>query len=167
MSRGLALSRFNLPPSNLYSRLFAPLPPNDNILHWALSKVNTAFQDLGDWVIATDLSLWDDLLGSSKRIIWIVSPQICRQAMTAAALDWSSHPLDHEHIFITPRLCQRSFGRVNCHIEFVSQFLDVPDFCPLTHVLIFYFPSKRWISRRGIRWLVRREKLVQRSPLVF
>jgi len=141
LSRGLALSRFNLPPADLYSRLFAPLPPIDNILQWALSKVNTAFQDLRDWVVATDLSSWDDLLGSSKRIIWTVSPQICRQAMTTAALDWSSHPLDHEHIFITPRLCQRSFGRVNRHIEFVGQFLDVPDFCPLTHVLIFYLPS--------------------------
>ena len=140
LSRGVTLSRFNMPPPDLYARLFSPLPATRLIIEWAISKTATTHSQISDWGVATDLSPWEKNLKKHNKIIWMISPQLCRQAMTAATLDWSSHPLNHEHIFVTPRLCQRSFGRVNKHIEFVGQFLDIPDFSPLTHVLIFYLP---------------------------
>ena len=110
LSRGVTLSRFNMPPPDLYARLFSPLPATRLIIEWAISKTATTHSQISDWGVAADLSPWEKDLKEHNKIIWMISPQLCRQAMTAATLDWSSHPLDHEHIFVTPRLCQRSFG---------------------------------------------------------
>ena len=142
LSRGLSLSQFNLRPTDLYDRLFRPLPPCPKIAQWALSLTTSSAKRVEDWGFVKDLDDWETKLSTHSRLIWFPTAQTCRQAMTAASLNWSEHPLTHEHIFVVPRLCQRSFGRVNRHISFIGQYLDVPHlpFVPLTHTLVFHLP---------------------------
>jgi hypothetical protein len=49
---------------------------------------------------------------------------------------WVESPWDSSHLFLVPRIQQRSLGRVNKHEEFIGQFKGLPwgrTHSPLVH----------------------------------
>ena len=97
-----------------------------------------------NWRVVRDLDSWraNDLIGQC--CIWLVSPSLARQAMTAAVQAWSESPLQSSHFFVIPRACQREFGRVDKHIEFLGQ-VDA-SLSPFSHPLpltVFFLPVYR------------------------
>jgi hypothetical protein len=57
---------------------------------------------------------------------WVLSPGVARQSFTAAIMAWVEPPWDSSHLFLVPRIQQRSFGCVNKHVEFSGQFKETP-----------------------------------------
>jgi hypothetical protein len=56
---------------------------------------------------------------------------------------WVESPWDSSHLFLVPRIQQRSFGRVNKHVEFIGQFKEIPwgsTHSPLVPFVLYYLP---------------------------
>jgi hypothetical protein len=52
-------------------------------------------------------------------------------------------PWDSSHLFLVPRIQQRSFGHVNKHVEFIGQFKEIPwgrTHSPLVPFVLYYSP---------------------------
>ena len=73
-----------------------------------------------------DFDDWEGLVRTNHRLIWFVSPQLARQVMSMALLNWQEHLSTHEHVFIIPRLLQRSFDRVNKNMIYLGAFKNFP-----------------------------------------
>ena len=142
LSRGVELTPLNLPPKDLYNQIFAPVPPSAPMLQWVLSKIQSSHLS-SPWETVTDLANWEEMVRSKPRLMWFLSPQLARQAMTKALLNWTEHPFDHEHVFVIPRVLQRSFGRMNKHMIFLGIFKDYPrgTFPGLTPLCLFHLPT--------------------------
>jgi hypothetical protein len=68
---------------------------------------------------------------------------VARQALITAALAWAELPLNSSLLFIVPRVMQRDFGRVNCHIQYIGQFPQgtaIP-YSPLSCPFVIVLPT--------------------------
>jgi hypothetical protein len=74
---------------------------------------------------------------------WVLSPGVVRQGFTAAIMAWVEPPWYSSHLFLVPRIQQRSVGRVNKHVEFIWQFKEIPwgrAHSPLVPFVLYYLP---------------------------
>ena len=151
LSRGLWMPGGHHGPSFSLAALFAPVRGTLMSLHWLLAlasqksthpeEVQLLPTDLALWQTVSDTDSWRAQSLVNKYCVWLVSPSLARQAMTAAALAWCESPLTSAHFFVLPRVLQREYGRVNKHIDFLGQF-DSPS-TPFAHplpVVVFYLP---------------------------
>jgi hypothetical protein len=56
---------------------------------------------------------------------------------------WVELPWDSSHLFILPRIQQRSFVHVNKHVEFIGKFKEIPwgrTHSHLVHFVLYYLP---------------------------
>jgi hypothetical protein len=51
---------------------------------------------------------------------WVLSPGFAMQGFTAAIMSWVVSQWNSSHLFLVPRIQQRSFGRVNTHVKFMG-----------------------------------------------
>jgi hypothetical protein len=75
--------------------------------------------------------------------LWVISPGVARQGFTAAIMVWVESHWDSSYIFLVPRIQQRSFGRVNKHVEFIQQFKEIPwgrAHSTLSPFVMYYLP---------------------------
>ena len=152
LSRGLWSYKGRSHPEWSLSELLQPVALEEDPLTWLMDQAracNSHPEDLADlpitphtWIHRTDHSCWRSSSLVESHSIWMVSPSLARQAMTAAALSWSESPLKSAAFFIIPRIFQRDFGRVNKHIEFLGQYN--PNDTPFDHtlpILVFFLPQ--------------------------
>ena len=132
LSRGCWIHGATGAPPFDASQLFCPITFSQELFTWALGLVMTISKHAEElhhlpyvpWHPRGDLDDWSLEGLVNKNCFWTVSPSLCRQAMTQAALAWSESPLDSCHIFVVPRIFQREFGRVNKYYEFLGQHDD-------------------------------------------
>ena len=101
LSRGVELTPLNLLPKDLYNQIFAPVPPSASMLHWVLSKIQPSHL-MSPWETVADIANWEEMIRSKPRLMWFLSPQLARQAMSKALLNWTEHSFDHGHVFVIP-----------------------------------------------------------------
>jgi hypothetical protein len=88
-------------------------------------------------------SSWEPHNLMHNNTLWALSPGVVRQGFTAAIMAWVESPLDSSHLFLVPRIQQRSFGLVNKHVEFIGQFKEAPwgrAHSPLVPFVFYYLP---------------------------
>ena len=121
--------------------LWRPAPPTQDILQWCLSVVPITTIPLSSWSILTDLSDWSRTPLICQSVLWCLSPCFARQAILQALSVWVESPSSSGHIFLTPRLFQRDFGRLSKFVLFGGQFTNLPlPFIPLVPFVIYYLP---------------------------
>ena len=144
LSRGMLPSRLSIRSSvDLLRELFRPAVPSDALLSWMFEAVNVLPlpRDPDLWSFHTDTSTWSSEMLLLGNHCWCVSPFIGRQAIITALQHWIEFPTCSSHVFIIPRLLQRSFGRISKHVQFVGVFSSVPcGFIPLVDFVILYLP---------------------------
>jgi hypothetical protein len=150
LSRGIWRSPLAIDHSFDLRLLFAPVPNTPDIFKWActVAGIPACDQHLDQWTRQLDHSDWSDDFLIQRWGFWTVRPSLGRQAMTAAVKAWVESPLDSQHLFILPRILQRSFGRVHKNIEFFGQHDPFPlpafeAYLGLTPVLVFHLPKFR------------------------
>jgi hypothetical protein len=65
------------------------------------------------------------------------------KGFTAAIMAWVESPWDSSHLLLVPRIQQKSFGRVNKHVEFIGQFKEISwgrAHSPLFPFVLYYLP---------------------------
>jgi hypothetical protein len=75
--------------------------------------------------------------------LWVLYPGVARQGFTADIMAWVESPWDMSHLFLVPRIQQRSFGCVNKYVEFIGQFKEIPwgrAHWPLVPFVLYYLP---------------------------
>jgi hypothetical protein len=123
--------------------IFIPDLPSFSLTKWALSHIGI-YEDYAPlWNVEKDTSSWDPHNLMHKNNLWVISPGVAIQGSTAAIMTWVEFPWDSSHLFLIPRIQQRSFGRVNKHVEFIGQFKEVNwgmAQSPLVPFVIYYPP---------------------------
>jgi hypothetical protein len=150
LSRGIWRSPLAIDHTFDLRVLFAPVPNTRDTFHWACDVAGIPTHDRSPdlWTSLQDYSDWTDDYLIRRWGFWTVRPSLGRQAMNAAIKAWVESPLDSQHLFILPRILQRSFGRVHKDILFHGQHdpFSLPAFetyIGLTPVLVFHLPKFR------------------------
>jgi len=158
LSRGLWSHKRHIHPDWSLGELLKPVTLQEDPLTWLLEQARISgshpeeVKDLpsssDNWSYQTDGTPWEGASLVNRHLIWLVSPSLARQAMTASTLSWSESPFTSSSFFVIPRIFQRDFGRVDKHIEFLGQY--DPNHTPFKHplpILLFFLPHyKRRIS---------------------
>jgi hypothetical protein len=96
------------------------------------------------WNVETSTSSWEPQNLMHTNTLWVLSPGVSRQGFTSVIMAWVEPPWDSSHLFLVPKIQQRSFGRVNKHVEFIGQFKEIPwgrAHSPLAPFVLYYFPT--------------------------
>jgi hypothetical protein len=131
---------------NTYLKSFAvevclPDLPSLSLTKWALIHIEIHEKYAPWWNVETDTSLWEPNNFMHTKIFWVLSPGVARQGFTAFIMAWVEPPWDSSHLFLVPRIQQRSFGRINKHVEFIGQFKEIPwvrTHSPLLTFVLYY-----------------------------
>jgi hypothetical protein len=126
LSRGIWANGVNTDFKSFAVEVFLPDFPSLSLKKWALSHIEIHEEHAPWWNVETDTSLWEPYNLMHTNTFWVLSPGIDRQGFTAAIMAWVEPPWDSLHLFLVPRIKQRSFGRVNKHVEFIGKFKDIP-----------------------------------------
>ena len=142
LKQGVELIPLNLPPTDLYKQLFAPAPSCHACQLWVQSKLKPSILT-NPLAMVTDSDNLESLVRTNRRLVWFASPQLARQAMSTALINWQENPSTHKHVFGVPCLLQRSFGQVNKHIIYLGAFKHFQKgyFLGLTPLCIFHLPT--------------------------
>jgi hypothetical protein len=126
LSRGVWANGFNTDFKSFVVEVFLQALPSLSLTQWALSHIGI-HEDYASWRnVETDTSSLEPKNLMHTNTLWFLSPGVARQGFTAAIMAWVESPWDSSHLFLVPRIQQRSFGRVNKHVEFIGQLKDIP-----------------------------------------
>jgi hypothetical protein len=126
LRRGIWSNVFNTYFKSFAVEVFLPAVPSLYLTKWALSHIEILGEHAPWWNVKTDTSLWEPQNLMHTNTFWVLSPGITIQGFTAAIVAWVESPWDSSHLFLVTRIQQRSFGRVNTHVEFIGQFKEIP-----------------------------------------
>jgi hypothetical protein len=143
LSRGVWENGFNTDFKSFAVEFFLPDLPSLSLTQWAISHIGIQTEHAAWWNVETDTSSWAPQKLMHAHTFWVLSPGVARQGFTAAIMAWVESPWDSSHLFLVPRIQQRSFGRVNKHVEFVMQFKEIPwgrTHSPLVPFVLYYLP---------------------------
>ena len=127
--------------NSLVPLLWRAAPPTQEILQWCLSVVPISNIPLPSWTILTDMSSWSRTSLLCQSVLWCISPSFARQAILQALSVWVESPSSSGHIFLTPRLLQRDYGRLSKFVLFGGQFSNLPlPFTRLVSFVVYYLP---------------------------
>ena len=127
--------------NSLIPLLWRSAPPTQDILQWCLSVIPITSIPSTSWTILTDLSDWSRTSLLCQSALWCISPGFARQAILQALSVWVESPSSSGHIFLTPRLLQRDYGRLSKFVLFGGQYENLPlPFVPLVPFVIYYLP---------------------------
>jgi hypothetical protein len=100
--------------------------PSISMTKWARSHIEILEEHAPWWNVETGTSLWAPQNLMHNNTVWVLSPGVAIHGYTAAIMAWVESPWDSSHLFLVTRIQQRSFGRVNKHVEFIGQFKEIP-----------------------------------------
>jgi hypothetical protein len=126
LSRGIWANGFNTDLESFAVEVFLPALPSLSLKKWALSHIDIHEEYAPWWNVETETSLWEPNNLMHTNTFWVLSPGVSRQGVTSAIVDWVESPWDSFHLFLVPRIQQRTFGRVNKHVEFIGRFKEIP-----------------------------------------
>jgi hypothetical protein len=106
--------------------VFLPDLSSPSLTQWALSHIGIHAEYAPWWNVETDTSFWEPKKMMHANTFWVLSPGVSRQNVTSAIMDWVEYPWDSSHLFLVPRIQQRSFGPVNKHVDFIWQIKEIP-----------------------------------------
>jgi hypothetical protein len=87
---------------------------------WALSH-NGIYKDYAPlWNVEMGTSSWEPHNVMHTNILWVLSPGVIRQGVTAAIMAWVEYPWDSSRLFLVPMIQPRNLGCVNKHVEFIG-----------------------------------------------
>jgi hypothetical protein len=144
LSRGVWDTPLTVDPSFSTQALFEPFPLTDPLVTWLASVLPKPWVDPTCLLHQPPLLPWRRSRLMHNHCVWSLDPALAREAMTVACLAWAESPLDSSHVFVVPKILQRTFGRVNRHMIFLGQF-DPSALFSLSHpclvpLLIYYLP---------------------------
>jgi hypothetical protein len=143
LSRGIWDNGFNTDFKSFTLEVFLPALPSISLTHWSLSHIGIQAEHAAWWNVETDTSSWAPQNLMHSPTFWILSPGVAMQGVTAAIMAWVEPPWDSSHLFLVPRIQQRSFGSVNKYVEFIGQFKYKPwgrAHSPLVPFVLYYLP---------------------------
>jgi hypothetical protein len=136
--RGIWANDFNTDFNYFAVEVFLPALPSLYLIKWALIHIEIHEEHTPWWNVETDTSLWEPKNLMHTTTFWVLSPGVSRQGFTAAIMAWVEYPWDSSHLFLVPSIQQRSFGRVNKHVEFIGQFKEIPWGRTHSHLVPFF-----------------------------
>jgi hypothetical protein len=143
LSRGIWANGFNIYFKSFAVEVFLPALPSLSLTHWDLSHIGIQAEHAAWWNFETDTSSWAPQHLMHAHTFLILSPGVSRQGSTAAIMPRVESPWDSSHLFLVPRIQQRSFRRVNKHVEFIGKFKEIPwgrAHSPLVPFVLYYLP---------------------------
>jgi hypothetical protein len=143
LSGGVWVNGFNTDFKSFAVEVFLPDLPSLSLTEWALSHIGIQKEHAAWWNVETDTSLWAPQNVMHAHTLWVLSPGLARQGFTYAIVAWVESPWDISHLFLVPMIQQRSFGRVNKHVEFIGQFKEIPWGRTHSHLVpfvLYYLP---------------------------
>jgi hypothetical protein len=123
--------------------IFLPALTSLYLTKWALGHIGLHEEYAPWWNVETDTSSWEPQNLMHTNTFWVLSPGVARQGFTAAIMAWVEPSWDSLHLFLVPRIKQRSFGCVNKHMEFIGQFKEISwgrAHSPLVHFFCIISP---------------------------
>ena len=142
LSRGVPLQPlYKYEGNSLLPLLWRAATPSQQLLDWALTKINLPWESNAKWLFHEDYTDWSrsKILGCNG--LWCLTPGFGKQAILQALYTWVETPTLCGHIFIIPRIMQREFGRVSKFVLFFGQHFDLPlPFVPLVPFVLLYIP---------------------------
>jgi hypothetical protein len=143
LRRGIWPNGFNTYFKSFAIEVFLPAFPYLSMTKWALSHIEI-LEEHPPWCnVETDTSLWELNKLMHTNTFWVLSPRAARQGFTDAIMAWLESTWDSSHLFLVPRIQQRSLGRVNKHVEFIGKFKEIPwgrTHSPLFPFVLYYLP---------------------------
>jgi hypothetical protein len=143
LSRGIWANGFNTDFKSFAVEVLIPDLMSLSLKKWALSHVEIHEEYAPLWNVETDTSLWEKKKLMHTNTFWVLSPGVSRQGFNAAIVAWVEPPWDSTYLLLVPMIQQRSFGRVNKHVEIIGQFKKIPwgrTHSPLVPFVLYYLP---------------------------
>jgi hypothetical protein len=143
LSRGIWENGFNTDLKSFVVEVFLPALMSLSLTKWALNHIEIHADYAPWWNVETDTSSWEPKKLMHTNTFWVLSYGVARQGFTASIMAWVEPPWDSSHLFLVPSIQQRSFGRVNKHVEFIGQFKEIPwgrAHSPLVPFVLCYLP---------------------------
>jgi hypothetical protein len=125
LSRGIWANGINTEFKSFTADVFLPALPSISLTKWYLIHIGIYEDYTPWWNVKTDTSSWEPHNLMHNNTFWVLSPGVTIQGFTAAIMARVESPWDSSHLFLVPIIQQRSFGRVNKHVEFIGQFKEV------------------------------------------
>jgi hypothetical protein len=141
--RGIWANGFNTYFKFSAVEVFLPDLPALSLIQWVPIHIGLHEEYAPWWNIETYTSSWEPKNLMHTNTFWVISPGVARKYFTAAIMAWVEPPWDSSHLFLVPRIQQRSFGHVNKHVEFTGQFKEIPwgrAHSPLVPFVMYYLP---------------------------
>jgi hypothetical protein len=141
LSRGVWANGLNTDFMSFTVQVFLPALLSLSLTKWALSHIGMYEEYAPWWNVETDTSSREP--HNANNTLSVLSPGVTIQGFTAAIVAWVESPWDSSHLFLVPRIQQRSFERVNKYAEFIGQFKEVPwgrAHSPLVPFVLYYLP---------------------------
>jgi hypothetical protein len=73
--------------------------------------------------------------------LWVLSPGVVKQGFIDAIMAWVKYTRGSSQLFLVTGIQQRSFGRINKHVEFIGQLKGIPwgrAHSPLVPFVMYY-----------------------------
>jgi hypothetical protein len=143
LSRGIWENDLDTDFKSFAVEVFLPALPSLSLTKWALIHIEIHEEYAPWWNVETDTNFWEPKRLMDTNTFWVLSPGVSRKGFTAAIMAWVESPWYSSHLFLVPRIQQRSFGRVNKHVEFIGQFKEIPwgrTHSPLVPFVLYYLP---------------------------
>jgi hypothetical protein len=116
LSRGIWANSFNTDFKYFAVEVFLPAFPSPSLTQWALSHIGS-HEEYAPWCnVETDTCSWETKKVMHTHTVWFISPGVAKQGFTAAIVALVEPPWDSSHLFLVPRIQQRSFGRINKNV---------------------------------------------------
>jgi hypothetical protein len=123
--------------------VFLPAFPSQSLTQWYLSHIGIHEEYAPWWKVETDTCSWEPKKMMQNNTFWVLSPGVSRKVFTATIMAWVEPPWYISHLFLVPRIQQRSFGCVNKHVDLIGRFKEMPwggVHSPLVPFVLYYPP---------------------------
>jgi hypothetical protein len=143
LSRGGWVNGFNTDFKSFTVEVLLPVLPSLSLTKWAISHIGIHEEYAPWWNVETDTRSWEPHDMMHRNTLWVLSPGDAGQGFTLAIMAWVESPWYSSHLFLVPRIQQRSIGRVNKHVEFIGQFKEIPwerAHSTLVPFVLYYLP---------------------------
>jgi hypothetical protein len=109
LSREIWANGFNTDFKSLAVEVFLAYLTSLSLTEWALSHIDILEEHAPWWNVETETSLWAPQNLMHTNTFWVLPPSVSRQGFTDSILAWFESPWDSSHLFLVPRIQQRSF----------------------------------------------------------